>query len=365
MPAERSHHPAYTAPTGWPRIRLLEGLVFARRIAVDLQRKQPIRRRPAHDHREPGLIDRSVVPAMQQAMSRDAGRAADAAGLDRCARELAQVGERQSGAESGLESWEATNLMTVATAIVASARLREESRGAHWRDDFEGRREPWHGHLIVEHDVRGWPPTRFRCRPADPGRWTGKPLMIYTKLADIAEVVAAAGLDVDALSLIVTEALDEDLGGRGVLPPGAGTGLDVTSYATIPVGAAAHGEFVARQPGTVAGMPVAAYTVASVCVDGRRLRAHGARGRWRSRRARRCVDLGHGQYPRAARGRTGFAEFDHHDVRRRYGHSGLGRCACRNDDESSGLAEDDSRPADAAKVRRPDWRRCQSPDVIG
>jgi nicotinate-nucleotide pyrophosphorylase (carboxylating) len=89
--------------------------------------------------------------------------------------------------------------------------------------------------------------------------------MIYTKLADIAEVVAAAGLDVDALSLIVTEALDEDLGGRGVLPPGAGTGLDVTSYATIPVGAAADGAFVVRQPGTVAGIPVAAYTVASVC----------------------------------------------------------------------------------------------------
>jgi L-aspartate oxidase len=132
---------------------LLEGLVFARRIAVDLQRRQQIRRRPAQDHREPGLIDRSVVPAMQQAMSRDAGGLRDAAGLDRCARELVRLGG-WSGAESGLESWEATNLMTVATAIVASARLREESRGAHWRDDFEGRREPWHGHLIVEHDVR-------------------------------------------------------------------------------------------------------------------------------------------------------------------------------------------------------------------
>ena len=46
-----------------------------------------------------------------------------------------------------MESWEATNLMTVATAVVASARLREESRGAHWRDDFEGRRDNWHGHL--------------------------------------------------------------------------------------------------------------------------------------------------------------------------------------------------------------------------
>ena len=58
--------------------------------------------------------------------------------------------------------------------------------------------------------------------------------MSYTKLAEVEELVAAAGLDVDALSLIITEALDEDLGGRGVLPPGVGSRLDVTSYATIP-----------------------------------------------------------------------------------------------------------------------------------
>jgi L-aspartate oxidase len=133
---------------------LLEGLVFARRIAVDLQHKRISLRRPGQDHREPGLIDRSVVPALQQAMSRDAGGLRDAAGLDRCARELVRLGGQLGGAESGLESWEATNLMTVATAIVASAQLREESRGAHWRDDFEGRREKWHGHLIVERDIR-------------------------------------------------------------------------------------------------------------------------------------------------------------------------------------------------------------------
>jgi nicotinate-nucleotide pyrophosphorylase (carboxylating) len=89
--------------------------------------------------------------------------------------------------------------------------------------------------------------------------------MIYTTLAEIEELVAAAGLDLDALSLIVSEALDEDLGGRGVLPPGAGAGLDITSSATIPPGDAAQGAFVVRQPGTVAGLPVAAYTVASVC----------------------------------------------------------------------------------------------------
>jgi nicotinate-nucleotide pyrophosphorylase (carboxylating) len=89
--------------------------------------------------------------------------------------------------------------------------------------------------------------------------------MIYSMLAETEELVAAAGLDLDALSLIVSEALDEDLGGRGVLPPGAGAGLDITSYATIPAGDTARGAFVVRQPGTVAGLLVAAYTVASVC----------------------------------------------------------------------------------------------------
>ena len=91
--------------------------------------------------------------------------------------------------------------------------------------------------------------------------------MIYTTLAEIEGLVTAAGLDLDALSLIISEALDEDLGGRGVLPPGTGAGLDVTSYATIPAADTAHGNFVVRQSGIVAGLSVAAYTVASVCAQ--------------------------------------------------------------------------------------------------
>ena len=144
---------------------LLEGLVFARRIAGQLQHNPPVRRPPAQDYRRAGLIDRSVVPAMQQAMSRHAGGLRDAAGLDQCAGELVRLAG-QAGAEPGLGSWEATNMMTVATAVVASARLREESRGAHWRDDFEGRRDTWHGHLILDHGVqRG---LRHRFVPAQP-----------------------------------------------------------------------------------------------------------------------------------------------------------------------------------------------------
>jgi L-aspartate oxidase len=151
---------------------LLEGLVFARRIAVRLQQEPLPRLLPAQDHRAPGLIDRSVVPAMQQAMSRNAGGLRDAAGLDQCARELVRLAGK-TGAEPGLESWEATNLMTVATAIVASARLREESRGAHWRDDFEGQREAWHGHLVAEHDVRHG--LRHRFVPARHSAVDGQP----------------------------------------------------------------------------------------------------------------------------------------------------------------------------------------------
>lgn len=79
------------------------------------------------------------------------------------------------------------------------------------------------------------------------------------------EQVAAAGLDPAAVALVVAEALDEDLGGRGVLPAGAGEGVDVTSVATIPADAVARAEFTARRPGTLAGLAVAAYVVALVC----------------------------------------------------------------------------------------------------
>jgi nicotinate-nucleotide pyrophosphorylase (carboxylating) len=89
--------------------------------------------------------------------------------------------------------------------------------------------------------------------------------MRFTQLAQVIELVTADGLDADAVALIVSEALGEDLGGRGVLPPGTGVGFDVTSFATIPAEEVARGEFVARQSGTVAGLSVAAYTVAVLC----------------------------------------------------------------------------------------------------
>lgn len=89
-------------------------------------------------------------------------------------------------------------------------------------------------------------------------------MRITTRDAALAQVVAA-GLDPEAVTLVVAEALDEDLGGRGVLPAGTGEGVDITSVATIPADARARADFTARQPGTLAGLAVAAYVVAGVC----------------------------------------------------------------------------------------------------
>jgi nicotinate-nucleotide pyrophosphorylase (carboxylating) len=90
------------------------------------------------------------------------------------------------------------------------------------------------------------------------------PRAVLTSLTQAEALVEADGLELVAVALIVSEALGEDLGGRGVLPPGTGAGLDVTSVATIDVDARARGQLVARRPGTVAGLSVAAYVIALV-----------------------------------------------------------------------------------------------------
>ncbi|HEY0240793.1 MAG TPA: L-aspartate oxidase [Friedmanniella sp.] len=128
---------------------LLEGLVFAARIAEALARELPPLRTPLDDDRAAWLVDPAVVPALQRTMSRDCGGLRNAAGMDRAATSLVRLAGRRT-TEAGVASWEATNLLCVATAVLASARLREESRGAHWRDDFSERRESWQRHLVVQ-----------------------------------------------------------------------------------------------------------------------------------------------------------------------------------------------------------------------
>ena len=129
---------------------LLEGLVFGRRIAADvLSTVAPGGPLPelGIDVRSGGIAAAGIRRPLQQAMSADAGVIRDAAGLARAAGSLQKLAAQRSS-DPRTESWEATNLLTVASALVAAASRRAETRGTHWREDFPERDDDhWCGHL--------------------------------------------------------------------------------------------------------------------------------------------------------------------------------------------------------------------------
>ncbi len=128
---------------------LLEGLVFARRIAAALVEGLPARHEPAPDDRIPGLVAGSLRPEIQAAMTERAGVLRSHDGLAEGARELDRLAAKDH-VEPGVDAWETTNLLTVGTALVAAALVREETRGSHWREDFPDRDdEDWSGHVDI------------------------------------------------------------------------------------------------------------------------------------------------------------------------------------------------------------------------
>jgi L-aspartate oxidase len=127
---------------------LLEGLVFAERIGADLGRGIPRRAEPGRETRTPSLLDPSATEQIQQLMTDKGGVLRSGPGLAQAADELRAIGEHQSDKPS-LAAWEATNLHLLATALVASAGTRTETRGSHWREDFPDSSDTWIGHLNV------------------------------------------------------------------------------------------------------------------------------------------------------------------------------------------------------------------------
>ncbi|MEV8048423.1 L-aspartate oxidase [Streptomyces bacillaris] len=142
---------------------LLEGLVFAERIAADIAETRPPRREPAE---APGDADAPVPllapearTAIQRTMTRGAGVLRSAASLAAAAEELEAL-HRSAAADAddpdpkvavpGVDTWEATNLLLVSRVLVAAAREREETRGCHWREDRPDRDDAhWRRHLVV------------------------------------------------------------------------------------------------------------------------------------------------------------------------------------------------------------------------
>jgi L-aspartate oxidase len=125
---------------------LLEGLVFGTRIAKDVARDLPPQAEPAADERAVGLFSDAERAALQATMTEGAGVLRSAESLARTEKTLAAL--RTDDAHPSTEDWELTNLQTVAATLVASAAVREETRGSHWREDFPDRDDArWHRHL--------------------------------------------------------------------------------------------------------------------------------------------------------------------------------------------------------------------------
>ena len=127
---------------------LLEGLVFAERIAADLAAGLPPAAEPATDTRPAGLLDPAIAGPLRQVMSARAGVLRSGDGLAAASRELALLGE-QGCDKPGAEAWQATNLHLVASAMVRAALARQETRGSHWREDFPEPSEAWRGHVVI------------------------------------------------------------------------------------------------------------------------------------------------------------------------------------------------------------------------
>lgn len=153
---------------------LLEGLVFARRIATDILKRapryppEPDQGTPAHGSAPSGapawgaVVSRAplITPGddagdppqaaarqraqLQQAMSAGAGVLRSAESLTEAAAALGRLG---GTAGPGTAAWELANLRTVASALAAAAYARRESRGSHWRSDWPATAEEWRGHL--------------------------------------------------------------------------------------------------------------------------------------------------------------------------------------------------------------------------
>ncbi len=115
---------------------LLEATVVARRLGALLVADLPPLREPASDTRPARVLDPARRAELTQEMVRHAGvvrRPDELAALEATLTELAG----SEGPELRHAAWVMTNLHTIAVALVAAARLREESRGCHRRSDID------------------------------------------------------------------------------------------------------------------------------------------------------------------------------------------------------------------------------------
>jgi L-aspartate oxidase len=127
---------------------LTEGVVAGTRVGRALSWKLPEEVSTVDEDVEGALIDSYHRAALRSAMSRYVGVLRTPEGLTAAARILNTLGANASAdVVPTRKAFEATNMLTVAIAVVEAAHTREESRGCHRRTDFAEPRTDWMRHL--------------------------------------------------------------------------------------------------------------------------------------------------------------------------------------------------------------------------
>ena len=135
---------------------LTEGVVAGTRVGRDLAWELPDEIAPDEilltdwvGESSGAVIDAAARVAIRSAMSRHVGVLRTPEGLAAAATSLELAGLTDRSRSVNREAWEATNLLTVARAVVAAATARTESRGCHRRTDHPETREVWACHLDI------------------------------------------------------------------------------------------------------------------------------------------------------------------------------------------------------------------------
>ncbi len=138
---------------------LTEGVVAGTRVGRDLAWELPEAIEPVDDDSvAAALVDPQVRVAVRSTMSRHVGVLRRPEALAAAAAVLGELAASSStGVRPTRRAFEATNLLTVAAAVVAAATARTESRGCHRRTDFTEPRDVWLTHLDVRLDDLGAP----------------------------------------------------------------------------------------------------------------------------------------------------------------------------------------------------------------
>jgi L-aspartate oxidase len=119
---------------------LLEGLVFAYRIADDITSRLSAGDLTSADPlvrtEDATLVAGKARTAIQRAMTLGTGAVRCADSLAQAAKSLQVIADSAPGSTADPDSWETSNLLHVGQLLTAVATLREETRGGHVRSDF-------------------------------------------------------------------------------------------------------------------------------------------------------------------------------------------------------------------------------------